>query len=59
LDTKNAPHHPLPKPSPGFNHANHLIKKITVQTTPQATACYPQKSPAFAMGCFFACKLMR
>jgi hypothetical protein len=25
---------PLPKPSPGFYHENHLIIKIMVQTTP-------------------------
>jgi hypothetical protein len=49
LDT----HHPLPKPSPGFYHANHLIKKIIVQTTPQATACYPPKKPGICHGLFF------
>jgi hypothetical protein len=43
---------------PGFYHANHLIIKITVQTTPQATACYPPKSPAIAMGCFLLASLL-
>jgi hypothetical protein len=46
-------HHPLPKPSPGFYHTNHLIIKITVQTTPQATACYPPKKPGTCHGLFF------
>jgi hypothetical protein len=42
-----------PNESPGFYHANHLIIKITVQTTPQATACYPPKKPGICHGLFF------
>jgi len=59
VDTpKVGTHHPLPKPSQGFYHENHLIIKITVQTTPQATACYPPKKPGNCHGLFFAGKLM-
>jgi hypothetical protein len=48
----------FPKPKPGllsnksFNHKNH-----SADNTPTPTTAH-QKSPAFAMGCYFACKLM-
>jgi hypothetical protein len=44
---------------PGLYHANHLIIKITLQTTPLATACHPPKNPGICQALFFAFKLMR